>query len=372
MMFLRIWNLVRKEIIQLARDRVLTTLIFVLPILQLVLLAQATGRRIGDLGVAVLDLDRSAVTRQLIADLDNREELAVRYFVEDEARLRDLLDRGKAQVGVIFPRGLARDLADPTRTAQVRVVVDGSNSVVGSVALSGASAVFTAYGQERLRERGLAAAPLVDLRVETRYNPAYNIRHFTIPAQVGFITYQIALVIASLGLARERELGTLEQLIVAPLSRLELVLGKAVPAFIIGGLNFLVMLGVAIHLFRVPLRGSFLLLLGLTLPFIVAEVGWGVLISATARTQQQAILFVFILAIVDVTFSGFMVPVKNLPGLLQLIARVVPMYHYLVVIRAVMLKGATMATLWPHALALVGLGGAVLGVSVVGVSRRLD
>ena len=371
-MVFRILNLVRKEIIQLARDRLMTTLIFLVPILQLVLLAQATGRRIGDLRVAVLDLDRSAVSRELITSLDNREELTVWCFVEDEDRLRELLDQGVVRVGVILPRGLARDLADPARTAQVRVVVDGSNSVVGSVALSGASAAFAEYGQGRLEERGIAAAPLIDVRVETLYNPTYNIRHFAIPAQVGFITYQITLVIASLGLARERELGTLEQLIVTPLSRLELVLGKAVPAFIIGGLNFLSVLGIAIHIFHLPLRGSFPLLLGLTCLFIIAEIGWGVVISAVARTQQQAILFVFILAMADITFSGYLVPVKNLPRLLQLIARVVPMYHYLVVIRAVMLKGATLASLWPHALALAGLGMTILGLSVRGVSRHLD
>ncbi len=371
-MILRILNLVRKEITQLARDRLMTTLIFLVPIVQLLLLAQATGRRIGDLRVAVLDLDRSSVSRQLIAELENREELSVWCFAEDEDHLRDLLDRGEVRVGVIMPQGFARDLADPLRTARVRVVVDGSNSVAGSIALSAASAVFAEYGQERLEALGVSATLLVDLRVETLYNPTYNIRHFAIPAQVGFITFQITLVIASLGLARERELGTLEQLIVSPLSRLELVLGKAVPAFIIGELNFLSIFAIAIHFFHLPLRGSFLLLLGLTSLFIIAEIGWGVIISAIARNQQQAILFVFILAIVDITFSGYLVPVENLPRLLQLIARAVPMYHYLVIIRAVMLKGAALTDLWPHALALGGLGIAILSLSVQGVSRRLD
>jgi len=369
---LRVLNLVWKEIVQFVRDRLMTTFIFMLPILQLALLAQATGQRIGNLGVAVLDQDHSAVTRRLITSLDNREELAVRYHVEDPDQLQALLDRGDADVGVIFPQGLARALADPTDTAQVQVVVDGSNAVVGGVALRAVGAAFSRYEQERLRGRTPSAVPRIELRVVTYYNPTYNTRHFAIPAQVGFITYQITLAVASLGLARERELGTLEQLIVTPLSRLELVLGKAIPAFIIGAVNFLLMLGVTVHIFGVPMRGSVGLLFALTLLFIVAEIGWGVLISAMARTQQQAILLVFILAMVDMSFSGFMVPVKNLPGTLQWIARAVPMYHYLVVIRAVMLKGATLETLWPHALALVGLGTVILSISVRGVSRRLD
>jgi ABC-2 type transport system permease protein len=371
-MITRIWNLVWKEVVQFARDRMLTAFIFLLPILQLVLLAQATGSRIGDLGVAVLDLDRSPVSRQLTTDLDNREELAVRHLVEGEDELRDLLDRGTVDGGVILPRGLAADLADPSRSSQVKVIVDGSNSVAGSVTLRAASAAISDHGRRLLEGRGLQAAQPVDLRVMTYYNPTRDIRHFTIPAQVGFIIYQITLAVASLGLARERELGTLEQLIVTPLGRLELVVGKAIPALIIGALNFLLMLGVAVAVFGVPLRGSVLLLFALTTLFILAEIGWGIFISGVARTQQQAILFVFVLAMVDVAFSGYMVPVKNLPGLLRLFSRLVPLYHYLVIIRAVMLKAATVSTLWPHALALAGLGAATLGVSVRGVSQRLD
>jgi ABC-2 type transport system permease protein len=371
-MLIRVLNLVWKEIIQFARDRMLTSFLFLLPILQLALLARATGGHIGGLEVAVIDMDRSSVTRRMISSLDNQEELEVRYFVASEDELRELLDRGQADAGVIFPRGFAEDLADPAREAQVSIVTDGSNSVVGSMALGAASEALAGYGQELLEGWGLDTAPLIDLRVVTYFNPTYNLRFFSIPAQVGFITYQITLSVASLGLARERELGTLEQLIVTPTSRLELVLGKAIPALVIGALNFLLMLWLAVRFFRVPLRGSLLLLFGMTLLFILAEIGWGVLISATVRSQQQAILFVFILAMVDISLCGYMVPVKNLPGALQLVAKMAPMYHYLVVIRAVTLKGATLATLWPHALALGALAVVILGIGVAGVSQRLD
>lgn len=371
-MLTRIANLIWKEILQLVRDRLLTAFLFLLPILQLVLLAEATGGRIGGMEVAVLDLDRSPETREMIANLDTREELIVDRFVEDEEELQRLLDRGQVDVGIIFPEGLAEDLANPSRQAQVAIYADGSNSISGSIALGVASETLSEYGREYVEDRvGTVASP-IDLRVATYYNPTYNLRYFSIPAQVGFITYQITLSVASLGLARERELGTLEQLIVAPLGRLELVLGKAMPALIVGGLNFLLMLGVAVHFFGIPLRGSFLLLLGMTMLFVLAEIGWGMLISATARTQQQAILFVFILAMVDISLSGYLVPVKNLPAALQLVAKVAPMYHYLVVIRNVMLKAATLTTLWPHALALLGLGCGILIVAVARVSRRLD
>lgn len=369
---LRIGNLVWKEVIQFSRDRLLTTFIFLLPLVQLMLLAQATGERISDLRLAILDLDRSATSRRLAVELDNREELAVWRFVETEEELRRLIDWGRVDGGIIMPRGLEEALSDPRRSAPLQVVVDGSNSVVGTVLESAALVTLTDFGLQRAREMGLATASPIDMRVVTYYNPAYNVRSFAIPAQVGFITYQITLAVASLGLARERELGTLEALVVTPLSRLEMVLGKAIPALVIGLVNFVLLLGTTVYFFHIPMRGSFLLLLGLTILFAVAEIGWGVLISAFSRTQQQAILLVFILAMVDVAFSGYLVPVKNMPRFFQWVSQVVPMYHYLVVLRAVMLRGATLAAIWPHALALAGLAGAILAISVRGVSERLD
>ncbi|MGB9776608.1 MAG: ABC transporter permease [Anaerolineae bacterium] len=368
----RIGNLVWKELLQLARDWLLTTFLFVLPMLQLVLLARATGRGIQEQPVVILDWDRSAVTRELTLLLDNREELAVTRFVGDERALEAELERGTARVGIIFPSGFAADLSDPTRTAPVRVVVDGSSDTVAGVVQSAMETVFADYTRRRLAERGIRTDPAVDLRVVTYYNPTYDVRQFTIPAQVGFIVYQITLVIASLGLARERELGTLEALIVTPLSRMEIVLGKAIPAFLIGLVNFLFLVAVARFGFQVPMRGSFLLLLALTVPFLLAEIGWGVIISSISRTQQQAILFVFIMAMIDLTFSGYLVPVKSLSPTLGLISRAVPMYHYLTVIRAVMLKGAGAGDLGLHGLALILLAAVILFGAVRRVSRRLD
>ncbi len=368
----RIGNLVWKELLQLARDWLLTAFLFILPLLQLILLARATGRGIKEEPVVVLDWDRSAAVRQLILRLDNREELAVQEWVESEQVLADRLERGQARVGIIFLPGFTEDLVNPTRTATVQVVVDGSNDTVASIVLSAVQTVFAEYTRARLREAGINPNAAVELRIVTYYNPTYNVREFAIPAQVGFITYQITLVIASLGLARERELGTLEALIVAPLGRTEIVLGKAIPAFLIGVVNFLFLLAVALFVFHVPMRGSFLLLLALTIPFLLAEISWGVIISSVSRTQQQAILFVFMMAMTDLTFSGYLVPVKNLSLALQWIAQVVPMYHYLTIIRAILLKGATLGDLWPHALALILLASIILVIAVRRVSRRLE
>ena len=376
----RIWNLVLKEIIQLRRDWLMTAFILTLPVLQLVLLAHATGSRISDLRVAVLDFDRSSASRQLINALDTRRELDVCHFPAALADTRRLLDRGEATLVVIIPAGLAADMADVARTPRVQLIADASNNIPASIALGAAReavADFAVNGSAELAEAlaaeyGPVDAPSVDLRTTVRFNPAFNVRFFTVPAQVGFIVYQVTLTVASIGLARERELGTLEHLMVMPLRRIELVIGKGIPALVIGALNFLLVLAVSVFAFRVPMRGSLPLLLALTLLFIATEIGYGIFISSIARTQQQAILLVFVLAMVDMTFSGYLVRVKNLPITLQAIAQVVPFQHYLTIIRGVMLKEAGLNALWPHAAAMLLMGLLVTSVAVRCLGRSLD
>jgi ABC-2 type transport system permease protein len=369
---LRIWNLVLKEFVQFVRDWLMTTFILTLPILQLILLAQATNSRISDLCVAVLDFDRSGDSRRLVAALDNRRELNVCHFPKTLADSHHLLDQGDATLAVVIPTGFAADLADASAEPHVQLAADASNSLPGSIALQAANGAIIEFAAERAATRGSTAISPVDLRTTVRFNPELNARLFSMPAQVGFIIYQVTLTIASIGLARERELGTLEQLLVMPLRRVELVVGKAIPALIVGAANFLCLLAVTIFVFEVPLRGSLSLLFALTLVFIVAEIGYGIFISSIARTQQQAILLVFVLAMLDMTFSGYMVRIKNLPLALQVIAQVVPFSHYLEIIRGVMLKGAGLDVLWPHAAAMAAIGMLVIVVAVRSLGRSLD
>ncbi|MCX7680495.1 MAG: ABC transporter permease [Anaerolineae bacterium] len=374
-MFHRIVNLVRKELLQFRRDWLMTLFILTLPVLQLMLLAQSTGSRISGLCVAALDLDRSAPSRRLIATLDTRRELNVCYLPHTLAETNALLDRGEAALSIVIPPGFASELATFGERATVMLVGDAANSVVGRIALAAAQEAVASFSRDLAREAGIltaSSAKVVELRTAIHFNPALNLRFFAISAQVGFIVYQVTLVVASVGLARERELGTLEQLMVMPLRRVELIIGKAIPALVIGMLNFAILLTVAIFGFGLPMRGSFPLLFGLTLLFVTVEICYGVLISTLARTQQQAVLFVFVLAMVDMAFSGYLVRVKNLPTGLQAVAAIVPFRHYLDIIRGVMLKGAGWETLWPHAVAMAMMGALVALVAVRNSSRRLD
>ncbi len=371
-MLLRIRNLIRKELIQLGRDSLLTAFIVTLPVIQLVLLARATTSDIIGLDICIVDRDQSSASRRAVEALSNVGELEIHSVLVTVEEAGRLLDQGDVILAVVVPEGFSRALTRPVDTASIQIVVDGSNDLIADIALGAAREALTEFVSDEALGSGGSSVSLVDLRTTVRFNPTFNVKLFTVPAQVGFIVYQVTLTVASIGLARERELGTLEQLIVMPLTRLELVIGKALPALIMGMVNFLSMLGVAVWGFGVPLRGSPWLLLGLTLVFVFAEIGYGIFISGIAHTQQQAILMVFVLAMVDMAFSGFLVPVKNLPAGLRVIARAVPLRHYLTIMRSVMLRGAGLSALWPHAVAMLVVGTLVTGFAVRNLNRRLD
>jgi len=368
----RLRNLIRKELIQLGRDWVLTTFIVTLPVLQLILLARSTGSSITDLSVIVVDRDRSAASRGAVESLRNRDELAVEGIADTVAEAEGLLDAGAALLVAVIPEDFSESLEGGREVPTVQLVADGSNELVADIALRAAQGALSEFVYDRTEDTTDGSLSLIDLRTTVRYNPSLDVKLFAVPAQLGFIVYQVTLTVASVGFARERELGTLEQLIVMPLTRLELILGKAAPALLVGLLNFLSMLAVTVWGFGVPMRGSMVLLLGFTLLFVAAEIGYGIFISSIAQTQQQAILLVFVLAMVDMAFSGYLVPVQNLPAGLQWVAQFVPLRHYLSAIRSVMLRGAGARVLWQHAAAVVGTGAVVTGIATRNLSRRLD
>ncbi len=368
----RIWTLTVKELIQLVRDRFMTGFLLLFPVAQLVLLALATGQGVRNLPLAVLDLDRTAESRAVTQALDNTPELVWRYQPAGQAELTELIERGQAVVAVVIPAGFSAALGGGRTVPPLQVIVDGSSTAVGGTAQSAVEGTVNDYVRRLAAQRGVTAAAGVQLRTAVLYNPDLNSRLFTIPAQIGFIIYQVTLAVASLAFARERELGTLEQLLVTPLRRFDLISGKALVAWLVGGLDFLLMYGVAVRGFAIPMRGSFALLLGCSLFFIAVEISYGVIISALSHTQQQAILYVFLLAMLDVALSGYLVPVKNMPALFRVAAAVSPLQHYLVIVRAIMLKGAGITVIWPQIAALAAIGSGIGLLALGAATRRLE
>ncbi len=371
----RIWQIVIKEFIQFVRDRLLALFLFTFPVMQLVLVAQATSSDAVNLSMAILDEDKSAASRGLTQALRNTDGLTIDYFPTGEDEVKWLIDTGQASAAVIVPPDFERDLHGGARP-RVQIIADGSNTIAANTALQTAEGAINSYLGRWLADSGMVTAAnttsRLDLRSMFRFNPTLDHRFYAIPAQLAFIVYQVTLAIAALVLARERELGTLEQLIVTPLRRFELLTGKAVCPAVIGLIDFTLMLTIVVGVYHIPMRGSWELLYLLTALFVAAEVSWGILLSSISRTQQQAIMFVFMIAMADIALSGYMVPVDTMPFGLQVISTVSPIRYYITILRAIMLKGADLTTLWPETLVLAALTIGVATISLRNVARDFE
>jgi len=358
----RVWGLIKKELLQLGRDKLLLGFILVAPLLELMLMGSITGGGVQNLPLAVVDLDHSRASRELFARLDQTDELLIKARSDSVAQAQEWMQSGRVSVIVVAPPGYGEGLLDPRASAEIHVIADGSSYVVSSAAIGAAEIVAAEIVQDLTARYGVAGGGPVELRFTARFNSALDGQPGAITMMLGLIVYQVTLVIAAQSFTRERELGTLEQLRVTPLGRLELMAGKAVPTLLVGLVDCLLMTGVAVAWFDIPARGSLLLLMLLTIPFILTQIGWGTLISLISRTQQQAMLSVFALAMLEIACSGFLVPASSLPEAMRWFSYISSVQHYMVILRGVLLRGAGLGVLWRQGLAL---GGIALGVATL-------
>lgn len=368
----RVWGLAVKEFLQLGRDKLLLAFLILGPLLELLLMGGLAGGGVHNLPLAVVDQERSRASRDLVAKLDRTDELLIKTYAKDVAQARSWMQNGEIAAIAVIPPGYSKALTDPQQSASVQVIVDGSNSTVSTVALAAAEDVASEISRDVAGLQSASGEGVVDLRFVARFNAALEDRPHAITSMLGIIILEVALVVAAQSFARERELGTLEQLRVAPLRRLDLMVGKAIPTLVIGLVDFLMMTGLIILWFDIPLRGSLLLLCLLTIPFVLAHIGWGTLISLVSRTQQQAMLLVFALAMLEVAFSGFLVPAGDMPDMMRIVSYVSSVQHYLVILRGVMLRGAGLGLLWTRGLALAGIAFLTMGLAWVRLRAGLD
>jgi ABC-2 type transport system permease protein len=377
-MWHRFSRLVVKDFQQFLRDKLLLIFIFVGPTLQLVMMGQATATDIKHLPTAIVDRDRTRHSRALMVTLDNMEELDVAHFLESEEQLAPLLDRGDVTVAVLIPQGFGATLASPAGRASVQLWVDGSNILGAYAALGAAEGAIATMGGQIAAERRLlseAGGPRLasfDLLPTARFNPELAHTHYLLPSQLSLIVLIVTMLVSSVGIVRERETGTLEQLMVTPLRRVELILAKATLPTLVAFVDFLAMLAITVWVFGVPITGSLVLLMVVTLLFIIAQLTWGLVISAVSATQQQAVLLIFMIGILSVAFSGYLVEAENMPVVMGWISNLFPISHYLSMLRAIMLKGATIAQIWTQLFALLVLGIASLALSMRSFRKRLE
>jgi ABC-2 type transport system permease protein len=364
----RVRELVRKEFLQLRRDPRLRFMIIVAPMIQLLVFGYAVSTDVRETALFVVDHDGTRTSRELVESFTSAG-----YFrlVGRSARSGDLvqaLDHGRAVVGLEIPPGFSRDLRGGGG-ANVQLLVDGTNSNVATVAKGYGERIVQAFAA---RAAGVAAAGAVDLRDRAWYNPALESRNYNVPAVVGALVLLVCLLLTSLAVVREREIGTLEQLMVSPLRPAELIAGKAIPFAIIGLIDLILVTTVAILWFDVPFRGNFAVLLLASVLYLLSALGIGLLVSTVSATQQEAFMSSFLVFMPTILLSGFLFPVTSMPPVFQAVTLINPMRHYLEIVRAVFLKGVGLEVLWPQHLALAVIGATILRLAAGRFRKRLD
>jgi ABC-2 type transport system permease protein len=373
MNFRRIASLSMKEFIHLRNDWWLPAFMLLGGALELLLIGWATSRPIANLPMMVLDHDRSAASRAFIVALENTGTFADAEFVYDEDDIRESMERGNISIAVIFPPGYGEQISDGSPS--LSVILNGAESVPAREALRAVEGVAGALGERITLERlnldpGEFEGFIPSMRVW--FNETLSEALYTTPAELGLMLEFTVMLFAALSFTRERELGTLEQLLVMPYSTLELILGKAFPVVIIGFSQFLLMLGMMNVFFNVPVRGSLILLLTLALFYIAVELTKGMVISVVAKTQHQAFLLVLLVGMADFMFTGYAAPVESMPQAVQFVANFIPAHHWLGIMRGILLKASDLTVLWPNVLILIVMGTIIATFSMRYVRRALN
>jgi ABC-2 type transport system permease protein len=370
----RIRFLVWKELIELRQDPRLFSIVVLAPIIQLVALGYAATTDVRNVPIVIADADRSRSSRDLIARFQASPTFSVVDVVGGIHEIDSFLESGRAWLAVGIPPSYGA-LVGAGRPQTVQVVADGSDANSAGVSLGYATSLINAYGQE-LAQRSQRPSPgspggALEARVNVWYNPRLESREFMIPGIFALLLLVITTNLSSMGIVREKEIGTLEQLNVTPLGRAELIIGKLVPYAIIGLVDVVLVLAVAVLWFEVPLRGSVWLLFGMTLIYLLSTLGLGLFVSTVSSTQQQAMMtttFFFLMPMVYL--SGFIFPIENMPAAIRPITYLIPLRYFLVILRSIFLKGVGLETFWPEALALTACGVALLGLAIGRLSKR--
>ena len=382
--------LIKKEFLQLRRDKKMLPIVLIAPVIQLILLGYAANLDVRHVPTAVMDRDNSAVSRELTERFFAGDyfDRAATLFSPEEAE--DALVSGEASAVVVIPSGFFRALLRG-EAAQLQLLVDGSNSTTGTSVLNYANIIVQEYQRElmsrgygpgaKARASGIAAAGggagvrgvSMPLEVVPRVwdNPELESKNFMVPGILALLLMVVTMLLSSLAIVKEKELGTLEQLNVTPIKPRELIIGKLIPFVIIGFVDVLLVIGVSRFLFRVPFEGSVVLLLAMSIVFLATTLGLGLLISTVSNNQQQAMMTSVFFVMVPMFFlSGFAFPIESMPESIQYITYLLPLRYFFVIIRGIFLKGAGLAVLWDQALAMLVFGVAILALAATRFKKR--
>jgi len=370
-MFARIREILRKEIIQILRDPRMRGVIFVAPVFQLILFGYAVSTDVKHIQTAIYDLDNSVESRELISRFLSNDYFSATARVQTDAEAVDLIDHGRVTTVIRMNAGFGEDIR-AGRTAVLQIILDGTDSNTAGVVLSYTAKIIQEYSSNILMERldRLAGVPQpipqVDLQTREWFNENLESRNYYIPATIANLVTLVTLMLTGMAIVREKEIGTMEQIMVTPITPWEFIIGKTLPFAAIAFLDLFLVMVIGVFWFDVPIRGNPFWLLLSTAFYLLTTLGIGLIISTLSSTQQQAMMSTFFFFFPAMLLSGFMFPIANMPGSIQILTYLNPLSYYLVIIRGIFLKGIGPGVLWPQMLALAIMGPLTLFVA----SRR--
>jgi ABC-2 type transport system permease protein len=383
----RIISTAIKELLQLSRDRKLYPLLFVAPTLQIIILGYAATFDIHNIPTAVLNRDGTPLSREYLRRFSHNGYFSVNFEVTRRDEIYQLLDRGRVKVGIEIPVDFEKKLKRGT-PSPVQCIVDGTESNSGTIALNYARIItetfsskltmeaidLAAFGAGNFLEsfrREKGRTQLIENRTRLWYNPDLSSADFMVPGVICMILLIVTTNLTALGIVKEKEIGTMEQLLATPLRPSELIIGKLMPCIIIGFIDVIFILIVGYLVFAIPMQGSIALLLALSCFYLFSALGLGIFISTIANTQEQSMILTFLIVLTMNTLSGIMFPIENMPTVIQYLTYFMPINHFAVIVRGILLRGIGIEILWPQALALFLLGIATLGVSINRLRKKL-
>ena len=383
----RIISTAIKELLQMSRDRKLYPLLFLAPTLQIIILGYAATFDIHNIPTAVLNRDGTPLSRSYIRRFSHNHYFSVDFEVQRRDQIYQLLDRGRIKVGIEIPVDFEKKLKKGI-PSPVQFIVDGSESNSGTIALNYARIITETFSSKLImesidlaafgagnflesvrRERG--QTQLIENRTRLWYNPDLSSADFMVPGVICMILLIVTTNLTALGIVKEKEIGTMEQLLVTPLKPAELLAGKLIPCIIIGFIDVIFILVIGYLVFSIPIKGSIALLLILSFFYLFSTLGLGIFISTVANTQEQSMILIFLMVLTMNTLSGIMFPIENMPGVIQYLTYLMPIRYFAIIVRGILLRGIGIEMLWPQVLALFLLGIATLALSINRLRKKL-
>jgi drug efflux transport system permease protein len=371
-------KIIVKEFLQLKRDRRLFSIIFIAPVIQLVLLGYAANLDINNVKTVVYDQDKTVTSRDFIEKFQSSGYFSVDHYADNYEQITKLIDKGTDLWALVIPKDFEKKL-ERGQQVNVQALFDGSDGNKASIAFGYVTGVVSSYSQKILLDaqnksgRKMQLAASVDPEIRVWYNPDLKTRVFMLPGIMGLILTIITTTLMSMAIVKEREIGTLEQIIVTPIKSWQLIIGKTIPFIVFGFIDVLVVMAVMVFWFGIGVRGDFFFLIVASFIYILSSLGLGLFISTISKTQQQAMMVAMFGILLPMNFlSGFAFPIENMPGWIQTVTYLIPLRYYITILRGVILKGDGFLQLIPETMALLGIGILILAASSLRFRKRLE